>query len=594
MDIITTRRICQAFFLLLFFWFCLVATLGEAFWQLRGWPVNWFLELDPLVALGTLITTGTVYAGLLWALLPVMLTVLLGRFFCGWVCPFGTLNHFIGYLAHRGRRTVEKTALNRPRSGQRIKYWILFYLLAVAGADFFGLLPLKERGLGVSLQTGLLDPISLMTRSVNLLLIPLLDGLPIHFSISQRYYEGAWAIGFLFLTLLSLNLLFPRFYCRFLCPLGALFGLLSRFAIWRIGKQTAGCGKCNLCDRDCEGACAPSGEIRIAECVLCMNCRNGCPHNRIRYQIPVSASGELPGPDLARRGVLLSLASGVVTVPLLGLDAGISTNWNPQVIRPPGALDEARFLGRCLKCGQCMRVCPTNVIQPAVFQAGIEGLWSPVLNFRIGTSGCQHNCIACGQICPTSAIRPLSPDERMGRNDYKEQGAIRIGTAFIDRGRCLPWAMNRPCIVCQENCPVSPKAIYTLESFVPVRMDHPLTIVETTSTRLRFAPDGQGFQEWGSGDYFCRLKGIRSQSPRRIIESGPGFIRFSAGGGWVSEPKKDTLIEILIRLQQPVMDPKRCIGCGVCEHECPVKGQRAIRVTAENESRERRHLMLLP
>ena len=68
MKIVTTRRISQLFFFVLFLWFCIVTTFGEEFWQLRGWPVNWFLELDPLVAIGTMLTTGTLYKSLIWAL----------------------------------------------------------------------------------------------------------------------------------------------------------------------------------------------------------------------------------------------------------------------------------------------------------------------------------------------------------------------------------------------------------------------------------------------------------------------------------------------------------------------------------------------
>ncbi|MGD8899997.1 MAG: 4Fe-4S binding protein, partial [Desulfobacterales bacterium] len=101
MNIITTRRISQIFFLILFFWFCFATTLGERWFQLRGWPVNWIIQLDPLVGLGTLLTTRTLYAGLLWGLATVVLTILLGRFFCGWLCPFGTIHQFVGYLARR-------------------------------------------------------------------------------------------------------------------------------------------------------------------------------------------------------------------------------------------------------------------------------------------------------------------------------------------------------------------------------------------------------------------------------------------------------------------------------------------------------------
>ena len=85
-----------------------------------------------------------------------------------------------------------------------------------------------------------------------------------------------------------------------------------------------------------------------------------------------------------------------------------------SLVRPPGAVAEDEFLARCIKCCECMRVCPTNVLQPAGFPFGLESLWTPVLNNRIGTSGCQLNCIACGHACPTGAIRRLSLDEKLG------------------------------------------------------------------------------------------------------------------------------------------------------------------------------------
>jgi polyferredoxin len=135
MRIVTARRISQIFFFLLFLWFCIVSTLGEQWWQLRGWPVNWLIQLDPLVGLGTLLTTGTLYAGLLWGLLTVILTILLGRFFCGWLCPFGALHQAVGWLANRGRKASVMIAANRYRRGQGIKYAILVFLLGAAAGD---------------------------------------------------------------------------------------------------------------------------------------------------------------------------------------------------------------------------------------------------------------------------------------------------------------------------------------------------------------------------------------------------------------------------------------------------------------------------
>jgi polyferredoxin len=125
MRITAIRRFSQVFFLLLFLWFCVVTTLGERVWELRGWPVNWFLQLDPLVALGTALTTRTLYAGLLWAVATVALTIVLGRFFCGWLCPFGTLHHIVGWLGRRRRKLAEQLKVNAYRPAQSVKYYLL-------------------------------------------------------------------------------------------------------------------------------------------------------------------------------------------------------------------------------------------------------------------------------------------------------------------------------------------------------------------------------------------------------------------------------------------------------------------------------------
>ena len=121
MNIVTTIRICQIFFFAIFIWFCVATTLGEQWRQLRGWPVNWIIELDPLVGLGTLLTTRTLYAGLLWSLATVVLTIILGRFFCGWLCPLGSIHQFIGYLARRKKSIKNRLKLNRYHPAQSLK-----------------------------------------------------------------------------------------------------------------------------------------------------------------------------------------------------------------------------------------------------------------------------------------------------------------------------------------------------------------------------------------------------------------------------------------------------------------------------------------
>jgi polyferredoxin len=580
MKIRTARRVSQLFFVVLLVWFCVAATLGDRFWQLRGWPVNWLLELDPLTGLATLLSTRTLYRGLLWGLATVALTIALGRVFCGWICPFGAMHQFVGWLGRRQRKAKLRVEANRYRPAQRLKYYILAVFLAAAA--------IAPLGSG-TLQIGLLDPLPLVQRSVSLVVVPLADRLgALALSPLPRFYEGAGLIAFVFAGALALNLWVPRFYCRFVCPLGALLGLLGRFSLWRIGRTGEGCTGCLKCERNCEGACRPTGRIQISECVMCVNCLDDCAHGAIAYRTRPSAEGENPLPDLRRRGFILSAAAGLVGAPALRLGASTGPNWNPDLIRPPGALAEEDFLARCIKCGQCMRVCPTNVIHPAGLVGGLEGLWSPRLNFRIGTSGCQHSCIACGQFCPTAAMRPKSVEKRGGLRGFGTLGHNSIGTAFVDRGRCLPWAMDKPCIVCQENCPVSPKAIFTREVFTPVRAAGLLTVARVERNRIVLATETLAAERFGTGDYYALFPG---GARLRIAANGPGWLETDpepegaapAGGA----------LTVQIRLQQPVVDPRHCIGCGVCEHECPVLGRRAIRVTAENESREPHHRMVL-
>jgi ferredoxin len=161
--------------------------------------------------------------------------------------------------------------------------------------------------------------------------------------------------------------------------------------------------------------------------------------------------------NLGRRGLLLAGGAGI-GVNLLGRVApeGEGQNFSPSLIRPPGSVPEPEFLEKCVRCGECMKVCPTNAIQPAMLEGGLPGMWTPLLKMNLGY--CEYECSLCGQVCPTQAIK-LTPLEQKQR--------IRIGTAFFDRNRCLPWASSRTCIVCEEHCPTPKKAIWFEEVSVP-------------------------------------------------------------------------------------------------------------------------------
>jgi len=140
---------------------------------------------------------------------------------------------------------------------------------------------------------------------------------------------------------------------------------------------------------------------------------------------------------------------------------------DPELIRPPGALPEAEFRVRCVRCGECMKACPTNTLQPVWLKSGLEGLFTPVMTPRLG--GCSINCNACGKVCPTGAIRDLP---------LWEKNHARVGTAWVVRQNCLAWEQDKKCLVCDEVCPynaLSFQAVPGLRNAVPFVIENRCT-----------------------------------------------------------------------------------------------------------------------
>ena len=124
-------------------------------------PVSLFFQLDPLLAVSNALGSRALYHGLLWSLVILIPTFFLGRFFCGWICPLGTLNHFFSSLNSESKRGKQLIESNRYKRWQATKYYIL---IAVLVAALFG------TGL-----VGWFDPFSLLTRSLGLSILPSLD-----------------------------------------------------------------------------------------------------------------------------------------------------------------------------------------------------------------------------------------------------------------------------------------------------------------------------------------------------------------------------------------------------------------------------------
>ncbi len=474
------RRTAQGLFLLIFL-FLFLQTESKGMDEL-GYPVKIFLDFDPLIMVTTIFSAHAVAKAFYLSIIVIIITIIFGRVFCGWVCPLGTLNNIVSSL----RKWRPDTTI---RNWYRVKYYILIFLL-VSSAFTLQLV-------------GIVDPISLLIRSFSLSIYPLFNysvralfetiynlnikgivdisesiysilkkGL---LSFQQPFYNQGAFIGILFFLILGLNLFERRFWCRYLCPLGALLGILSRYSILK-RSVSEGCDSCGVCASVCQGNASPDEKEgwRDTECLYCYNCDDICPQNAVSFRFhhplsPLTKGGIKRGYsvlDLGRRRVITSILSGILTVPLLRTTPLSRSDFsNPKLIRPPGSLDEKEFLKRCVKCGECMKVCITNGLQPTFLEAGLEGIWSPLLIPRIGY--CEYRCTLCGQVCPTGAIKRLSLEEKV---------KVKIGLAMIDKGRCLPYAHAIPCIVCEEVCPTPKKAIWFEDAMVRDKAKREITI----------------------------------------------------------------------------------------------------------------------
>jgi ferredoxin-type protein NapF len=199
---------------------------------------------------------------------------------------------------------------------------------------------------------------------------------------------GWGAMGMM--AVLALSLVWPGIWCARLCPLGAFQDLLS----------------------DLKG--------RISTAVA-----------QSQRFVQKQANGGLP-----RRAVLGALTGVSLAAVVRRLRAAA-----PPPLRPPGAVDEARFSGLCVRCGNCLRACPTRIIRPDQGEHGIASLLTPTLDFS--RDYCRKDCIQCTQVCPSGALAPLTTTQKLRTS---------IGFPRVNMDICL-LGDDRECSVCRNWCP---------------------------------------------------------------------------------------------------------------------------------------------
>lgn len=356
----------------------------------------WYTRLDPLLLVSQL-RNGSLP---IWAWLPfltLLVTLLVGRVFCGWLCPLGGL---LGLL-----NSIKKTP--PPDGLKKLQPYRLPWLIF--------LLTMLGLGSGWALY---FSPFHLLTEELSRIWLSQIPWMLLAIVLSGLFIA-------------------PRFWCTYLCPTGLLLGFVSRWRLFR-AKPPASCIQCGRCTKVCpSGAAAPEQAATKADCLLCGRCSEICPVGLfdIVRQPQAGANNSPAGIEFSRREILRAgtalLAAGATSSLLMK-----PTGANP--LRPPGALEEDEFLSRCSRCGRCIKVCPSQCIKAMPFSSGPALFLTPYIVAREARCELTQHC---QKVCPTGAIASVPISQTL------------MGLAEIDHSRCLGWAEGKLCLLCQEQCP---------------------------------------------------------------------------------------------------------------------------------------------
>lgn len=481
-------------------------------------PVELFLLIDPLVGLSTAVAGRTVNpATLWWTGVILLLCVLVPRAFCGYLCPLGALIDGFDWLIGRHFKQLHRSA-GGPASGWvHVRHYILAGVLV---ASLFGVL-----------ASGFVSAIPVLTRGLLFtgarLQLLVMKG-PSHLSPADwtMYLSVALFSGSFLLSLLG-----RRFWCRYVCPTGALLSAISvaRVGERKVAETCTGCGRClEICPFD---AIKDDFTTRTGNCTYCQTCGGVCPAHAVSFvsrwhDASPRAEGKpsVSSRPLSRRAFVGATLAGGGYAAFCQLE-GSRGSRRALPLRPPGSVPEREFLDLCVRCGECIKVCPGPVLHAAGMEYGLDALWTPVV--RPEYAGCHQDCNFCTQVCPTRAIRPL---------DIAVKRKVRMGVARINAETCLPLRGQgrQDCDLCYLECSQAGYNAIELR-WVSIELDPP-------------PPEGM----------FSELE-----------------------------------LEEMSRIKAPVVDADKCVGCGICQYRCRKKHvvqenrlrESAIVVFAEKEHR---------
>jgi len=359
-------------------------------------------------------------------LLIILLELIFGRLFCGFICPMGNLITFFDWLF--------KPVRKKKKKNKNLK--ILLYI-----PPGIILLIILFKLLNINI-IGLVDPLPIVHRFFTLAFIPVLNKI-----FRPGYETTSHALSFTYIlpVILLSGLIGERLWCRYICPLGFLHRLISLPA--RYLRKTDNCSSCSRCSQICPtNAINPDNPIEYDKtmCILCFRCVDKCPGNTV-FKLSFQSHSKDTKVSSSRRDFMKTI---LLSLLFFNFRTRKRKGKNPPgILRPPGATSES-IQDTCLRCMECAKICPTGVIQPAGLEHGMVNLYTPQLKFDMAY--CDYNCNLCGKTCPNNAIQKLS---------LKQKKKWSIGKAKINKEKCVVYNQNVSCIVCEEYCPVPEKAV---------------------------------------------------------------------------------------------------------------------------------------
>jgi len=201
---------------------------------------------------------GSMWPQLLAMLIIIPITIILGRFFCGWLCTFGAINDFIYMISKKVFKTKFKVDEKVDSILKYLKYVILLFIIIIiwtSGSKAFDSY----------------SPWDAFAQVDNI-------------SGAIAGYTG----GFILIAIIAIGAVFiERFFCRYLCPLGAVFAVLSKVRILKIKKVRDKCGSCRICTNNCSMGIKlyQMDSVNSGECINCFKCIGVCPRKNTQVNI---------------------------------------------------------------------------------------------------------------------------------------------------------------------------------------------------------------------------------------------------------------------------------------------------------------------